>query len=117
MEVSQFDMGETIIEQVIHTIEFVLGAISNTASYLRLWALSLAHAELSAVFYDLVAVRALVTLNPLFIFVGFAVWATLTVGVLMIMESLSAFLHALRLHWFDSFLLSCLFIFLIKCKK
>eukprot|EP01112_Ceratiomyxa_fruticulosa_P019260 TRINITY_DN6281_c0_g1_i1.p1 TRINITY_DN6281_c0_g1~~TRINITY_DN6281_c0_g1_i1.p1 ORF type:complete len:870 (-),score=187.55 TRINITY_DN6281_c0_g1_i1:162-2633(-) len=97
----EWDFGEVVIHQIIHTIEFLLGAISNTASYLRLWALSLAHSELSTVFWNRLVAGQIQGGSIPMIFAFWAVWAAGTFSVLLVMESLSAFLHALRLHWVE----------------
>ena len=41
------------VNQIIETIEFVLGTICNNASYLGLGALSLPNGQLAKVFFDI----------------------------------------------------------------
>jgi V-type H+-transporting ATPase subunit a len=89
---------------VIETIEFVLGSISHTASYLRLWALSLAHQQLSLVFFQyslLTGFQFKGALQPLIIFVMCGAFILVSLAILMGMDVLECFLHTLRLHWVE----------------
>ena len=98
---AEFSFSDEMIHNAIHTIEFVLGCVSNTASYLRLWALSLAHAQLAEVFWDKMIQQYGINNNGFMAFAGFAVWFGATFAVLLCMDVLECFLHALRLHWVE----------------
>jgi V-type H+-transporting ATPase subunit a len=97
--------GDLFIHQLIETIEFVLGTISNTASYLRLWALSLAHAQLATVFFSnlmkpALGVEAYIP-KVIALWIAFTIFASVTFAILMVMDVLECFLHTVRLHWVE----------------
>lgn len=90
---------------MIETIEFALGTVSNTASYLRLWALSLAHQQLAETFLNLLFANAFKQ-ESIFGTVAMSIpsWMALwsvSFGVLMCMDLLECFLHTIRLHWVE----------------
>lgn len=96
---------ETIVDiavnQLIETIEYVLSTVSHTASYLRLWALSLAHAQLAKVFFEMTLLGSIQEGSIIGMMIGFFLLANITLGVLMGMDLLECSLHTLRLHWVE----------------
>lgn len=99
-------MSELMIHQMIETIEYVLGTVSNTASYLRLWALSLAHGQLSRVFLNMVFSNAVAEGNGIIglsirVILGFMFFLIITAMIILMMDTMECFLHALRLHWVE----------------
>ena len=103
----KFKFVEIFIEQLIDTIEYVLGTVSNTASYLRLWALSLAHTALSHVFIEKTFIEYIKNDEVNFVssiisvFIYFFVFLCATVFILIFMDSMECILHTLRLHWVE----------------
>jgi len=100
----EFAADEVFIHQMIETIEYVLGTVSHTASYLRIWALSLAHQQLSMVFFQKTLSMGLVMpfpVNGIVLYFLFILWFGITIGVLLGMDVMECFLHTLRLHWVE----------------
>ncbi|KJP85204.1 hypothetical protein AK88_05163 [Plasmodium fragile] len=99
------NISEIWIEQLIETIEFILGLISNTASYLRLWALSLAHQQLSSVFFEQTILNSLKKDSFMSVLINLIVFSQLfsilTIAVILCMDTLECFLHSLRLQWVE----------------
>ena len=105
-EIEEPKFSDFMVASIIETIEFVLGTVSNTASYLRLWALSLAHSQLSVVFFNKslgLAGRGTQNyiVNGIFLSVIYFGFASVTICVLLLMDLMECALHTLRLHWVE----------------
>ena len=96
-----FSMGAIFIHQLIEAIEFVLGCISNTASYLRLWALSLAHSQLAKTFFTQTLGKVMASRSIPGLVILFIPFASFTFAVLLLMDVMECFLHTIRLHWVE----------------
>lgn len=83
----------------IHVVEFCLGLISNTSSYLRLWAVSLAHVQLTSVLHEFTLGNTSWAVKVF----TFPIYLSGTFMLLIGLEGLSSCLHALRLNWIEFF--------------
>ena len=103
----RYKFVEIFIGQLIEVIEYVLGTVSNTASYLRLWALSLAHTALSHVFIEKTFIEYIQNDKTNFISsiisvsIYFLVFLGATAFILIFMDAMECILHTLRLHWVE----------------
>ena len=103
-EVQTASFSDFFVASAIETIEFVLGTVSNTASYLRLWALSLAHSQLALVFFQKtlgMATTEYWVVNAIILTIIFPAFSAVTTIVLLFMDMMECFLHTLRLHWVE----------------
>ena len=82
----------------------MLGTVSHTASYLRMWALSLAHQQLALVLFSYTIKMALYMsgpMQPLLLFLATGFWFVATCAILLGIDTMECCLHTLRLHWVE----------------
>jgi V-type H+-transporting ATPase subunit a len=77
-----------------------LVSVSHAASYLRLWALSLAHQQLSSVLFNYVLVSAMLK-GGIATYIGFALWLGYSTYQFLCIGVLEVILHTMRLHWVE----------------
>jgi hypothetical protein len=78
----------------------MLETISSTTSYLRLWALSLAHSQLAKIIFSKTVGIGIVEGSAIQILIGWFFFINISVLVLMAIDLIECFLHALRLQWY-----------------
>merc|ERR1719167_2196438 len=84
---------------MIHVLEFGISLVSHIASYLRLWALSLAHMELTKIMQEMLLLKNCESMVMLT--VGSLFYGVLSFILLIGEGVFTSFLHALRLQWIE----------------
>ena len=92
---------DLLMSQLLETLEFILSTISHTASYLRLWALSLSHGELTKIFFEITLLDYIQNGNIIGMFFGFIVLYHITLVILIGIDLIECIFHSLRLHWIE----------------
>ena len=87
-----------LMELLVYAFETALESLSHTISYLRLWALSMAHEALMTAFISIAA--------PLYLSSPILALLVEACGNLLVLtlESLIVFMHDVRLHWVEWFM-------------
>ena len=92
-----FNFFEIFVMNLIEMIHFCLSAFSHTASYLRLWAMSLANTQLSHVFYRKFIIDPINSRIPfILILLCFAAYCALVTMLLLLMEGFASMIHGMR---------------------
>ncbi|KAG0439137.1 V-type proton ATPase subunit a2 [Dictyocoela muelleri] len=89
--------GDDLMHCCIDGIEYYISLLSHTSSYLRIWAVSLAHSQLALIFNSFVINASNIFLKAAF----FIVWIFGSVFIILALEGMSSILHAMRLNWVE----------------